>query len=147
MALSESAMGFRFFDHTGDIGVDLEAPTLGGLFAAAAEAFTATLTELDTVQPRETHPVTLAAPSADLLLVEWLSELLYRFDVHRWLARSADLKVSPTGDRVQLEGSVTGEPFDPTRHPIHVLVKAVTYHGLHVTPTENGWTARVIFDI
>ncbi len=140
-------MAFEFFDHTGDIGVDLAASTLEELFASAAEALAATLTELDAIVAREAQAVALEAAALDLLLVDWLSELLYRFDVHRWLARSCTLRVRVDSQCAKLEGWVRGEPVDPARHPIKVLIKAVTYHGLHVTNTGTGWTARVIFDI
>jgi SHS2 domain-containing protein len=140
-------MAFAFFDHTGDVGVDLQAPTLEELFASAAEALAATLTDLDTIVPREEQAVALEAAAVDLLLVDWLSELLYRFDAQHWIARSSAVTIDAAGPRARLEGRVRGESVDPTRHPIKVLVKAVTYHGLHVTRTAGGWTARVIFDI
>lgn len=140
-------VAFEFFDHTGDVGVDLSAPTLEELFASAAEALAATLTELDTVQPREEKLLSVAGPEPDLLLVDWLSELLYRFDAERWLARTAAVTIWHDPHRLRVEGRVRGEPMDPVRHPLKVLVKAVTYHGLHVTKTPTGWSARVIFDI
>ena len=40
-----------------------------------------------------------------------------------------------------------GEPMDPARHEMDHEVKAITYHGLRVEQTADGWVAEVIVDI
>jgi SHS2 domain-containing protein len=79
--------------------------------------------------------------------VDWLNELLYRFEVQNMLVATADVRVGDKGGRWDLDGTVAGEPFDPSRHPTRVLVKSATYHGLHVTRDGGTWRARVLFDI
>ena len=39
------------------------------------------------------------------------------------------------------------QPLDPARHSLGNEVKAITYHGLRVEPTADGWLAEVIVDI
>ena len=46
-----------------------------------------------------------------------------------------------------LEGEAWGEPMDPARHEPNHEVKAITYHGLKVEKTADGWLAEVIVDI
>ena len=140
-------MAYEFFDHTGDIGVSLSGRTIDELFASAAAAFTDSITPLDTVEPRRPEELDVAAPELDLLLVDFLSELLYRFDTRAWLTREAHVEVRPQDDGWALEGTLLGEKHDPARHPIRVLIKAVTYHQLHVTEHEGTWAAKVVFDI
>ena len=140
-------MPFAFFDHTGDIGLRLSAPTLEGLFATAADGLFATLTNPDEIEVRQDGPVQLTAGDVDLLLVDWLSELLFRFERDSFLVRAATVVVRRDGGRCHLDGTIAGEPFDAARHHIKVLVKAVTYHGLRVTPTADGWAAEVILDV
>jgi SHS2 domain-containing protein len=138
-------MPHRFFDHTGDIGVVVEGRTLDDLFEAAAVAFLDIVCDPDTVELRATEDVSLEAAGVEGLLVEWMSELLYRFDVRRLLVRWATVHVDPAG--ASLRGTVSGEREDPARHRIRVLVKGVTYHGLAVEATPDGWRARVVLDI
>jgi SHS2 domain-containing protein len=140
-------MPFEYFDHTGDIGVHLRGATLDELFAAAAEAFTDTITPLQGVEPRRAEEIDVAAPELDLLLVDFLSELLYRFDTRGWLTRRADAGVRERDGGWQLEGTLVGERHDDARHPVRVLVKGITYHGLAVRRSDNGWRADVVFDI
>ncbi len=46
-----------------------------------------------------------------------------------------------------LEAAAWGEPMDPSRHELNHEVKAITYHGLKVEQTADGWLAEVIVDI
>jgi len=138
---------FQFFDHTGDIGVDLEAADPGALFADAARAFSETVTDRECLPAGEITEVSNSAEAVDLLLVDWLSELVYRFDTGGWLARDAEVDVSEAPDGWTLRGRLEGGRLDPERHEVRVLVKAVTYHGLEVVRTGASWRARVILDI
>ena len=140
-------MPFTFFDHTGDIGVDLIAASLPALLEEAARAFTAAMCDPASVEARDAYSVTIAAVAPDRLLVDWLEELLYRFEVDGLLLRRAEVALGVEPGRLRLEARVEGERVDPARHEVAVLIKAVTYHRLHVTQTAEGWAARVIFDI
>jgi SHS2 domain-containing protein len=140
-------MSFSFFDHTGDIGIRLTAATLEALFADAASAFTTVLTDPSAVRPAMAHPITLEAPALDLLLADWLGELLHLFDARDVLVHHAEVKVRQAPSSSRLEASVFGEPLDPDRHGINVLVKGITYHQLAVDFVENQWCASVILDI
>lgn len=76
-----------------------------------------------------------------MLLVRWLRELLYLQEVEGFVYGEADF------DRLDASGlhaTVTARP-QPTRE-IREL-KGVTYHGLEVERDDDGWRARVIFDI
>jgi SHS2 domain-containing protein len=140
-------MAYQFFDHTGDVGVALTGRTLDELFASAALAFADTMTPLSGIDPRRPEELDVAAPELDLLLVDFLSELLYRFDTRAWLTREAQVEVRECDGGWQLLGTLIGERVDPARHPMKILIKAVTYHGLHVTNVDGTWRANVVFDI
>ena len=46
-----------------------------------------------------------------------------------------------------LKGAALGEPLERTRHTLLHEVKAITYHGLRVDQSSDGWIAEVIVDI
>lgn len=140
-------MGYTFIDHTADVAADLTGRTVEEVFTAAAQALTDTITDLSTVQPAVTQSVTLDAGSLEDLLVDWLNELLYRFEVRNVLVSDASVTLRQADARWRLDGSIRGEPFDPARHPSRVLVKSATYHGLKVTRSRDTWRARIVFDI
>ena len=140
-------MPFVFIDHTADIGVRITAGTLNQLFELAAEAFTVTICDLSEVGTVTTEDVSVAAPEVDLLLVDWLSEVLWRFDARALLVRASVVTLSRESDRWRLRGTLSGERLDPGHHHIKTLIKGITYHGLSVTQTPDGWRAVVVFDI
>jgi SHS2 domain-containing protein len=149
-------MSFSFFDHTGDIGVRLTGRTLDDLFLSAARAFSDSVTDPDRIRPRHSVSLALEASALDLLLVDWLSEILYRFEVEQFLVATAIVHVEggsldravPGATEVwRLRGTLNGEAFDRERHGIKVLIKAITYHALEVREDGDGWHATVVFDI
>jgi SHS2 domain-containing protein len=47
----------------------------------------------------------------------------------------------------RLSAVAWGELLDPEKHGLGREVKAITYHGLSVEPSEAGWLAEIIVDI
>ncbi|MGE3804818.1 MAG: archease [Gemmataceae bacterium] len=142
---------FQTFDHTADLGLRIQAADLDTLFAEAGQAlFSAIVEDLGSVQPAETLEVNLAGNDLVYLLFDWLNELLYRWDAEHKLFSRFEVKFEPASpgakDR-KLIATARGEVLDRDRHVLSHEVKAITYHGLVVEPTEAGWQAEVIVDI
>lgn len=140
-------MPYRFTSHTADVAVELSAATREALFAEALRAFTDTVTDPETVEPDEEQALSAEAGDLESLLVEWLSELVYRFDVDGLLFRESRVRIEETDGGYRLTADARGEPYDPGRHALEVQVKGVTYHELKVEPADGGWVGRVVFDI
>jgi SHS2 domain-containing protein len=136
---------YDLFDHAGNVGVALRSATLHGLFADASSAFTDSITALRVIEPKRPEEVDVDAPELDLLLVDFLSELLYRFDTRGWLTRDAELELHEKDGGWSLQGTLRGERLNPSRHAVKASIKAVTYQGLHVHQTDGVWTAQVVF--
>jgi SHS2 domain-containing protein len=132
------------FDHTADLGLRVQAADLDTLFVEAAEAlFSVIVEDLGTVKATTRVDVTLVETNRELLLFDWLKGLLFRFDAEHWLFSRFEVKVRPDG----LTGAAWGEKLDRERHELGHEVKAITYHGLTVEQTPDGWLAEVIVDI
>ncbi|HEV3256461.1 MAG TPA: archease [Gemmataceae bacterium] len=132
------------FEHTADLGLRVRAPDLDTLFAEGAQAlFSVIVEDLGTVEPRQQLEVKLAGDDRPYLLFDWLNELLFRFDTEHLLFSRFEVHVHDGG----LNGTAWGEPLDRARHALDHEVKAITYHGLRVEETADGWLAEVIVDI
>ncbi|MGB5161679.1 MAG: archease [Thermoanaerobaculia bacterium] len=140
-------MAYRFIEHTADMGVEIEGASFESLLSEGLLALTDTLTEVERLNLELELPIDLIAPSREDLLVEWLSEIVYLFETKSVLLRQTDLEVEAEGGGWRLRGTVRGERYDPDRHEIKTLIKAVTYHQLRVKSSTTGWSARVIFDL
>ena len=132
------------FDHTADLGLRVRTADLNALFAEAGEAlFSVIVEDLGTVAAATRVEIKLTEADRELLLFDWLKELLYRFDAEHLLFSRFEVTVRPDG----LTGVAWGETLDRTRHELGHEVKAITYHGLKVEQTNDGWVAEVIVDI
>lgn len=135
---------FELFDHTADVGLRIRAADLDMLFADAARAmFSVMADDLEAVRPLEEVAIALEADDLDALLRDWLAELLYVFHVRKLVFSDFSVSVRDSG----LQGTARGEPMDAARHKLDVEIKAVTWHGLKVERTGDGWLAEVIVDI
>src|SRR5262245_57462448 len=133
----------EFFEHTADLGLRVRAADLDALFAEAAQAlFEAIVEDPPSVRPLQAVEVKLAGDDREYLLFDWLKELLYRFDAEHLLFGKFEAHVTDAG----LTGTAWGEPLDRSRHELAHEVKAITYHGLRVEKTADGWLAEVIVD-
>ncbi|NOY79038.1 MAG: archease [Calditrichaeota bacterium] len=135
---------YQFFEHTGDMGLEVLASSLNELFEWAARGLTAVLTEPETVQPKAERNFSLRADQLDELLIRWLNRLNFEFETEGWLF--AEFRVQVKED-FSLHAAARGEPFDPQRHEILREIKAATYHQLVVEKRDGVWYARIIFDL
>lgn len=136
---------YRFFDHTGDFGVDVEAPSEEEAVAAAARAFLALLTDApEAVSEREARDVRVGGIDAPATLVALGNELLYLFEVEKFLCARFEPGVV---EATRIEGTAHGERFDPARHPIARPVKAVTHHQARFERQGGVVRARLVFDL
>jgi SHS2 domain-containing protein len=70
----------RPLEHTADVGIEVDAPSRETLFAEAAVALADTLTASRAVRPALEREVEVEAADDELLLVDFLSEVLFLFE-------------------------------------------------------------------
>ena len=135
---------YEVFDHTADVGLRILAPDRSSLFAEAARAlFSLVVVNLDAVQAVEERHYELAGEQDEYLLFDWLNELLYTFETEHLLLSEFQVELSREG----LRATGRGERLDRSRHELDHEVKAITYHGLKIEQSGEGWLAEVIVDI
>lgn len=135
-------------DHTGDVGIEAEAPDAPALFACCASAMFDILAGEGRWRASSRREVSLEAPDLEILLVRWLRELLYLHDTERWVFTEFDVRLEEAPPGWRLEGEARGEIFDPSRGSLRTELKAVTYHQLEARRHPDGaWRARLVFDI
>jgi protein archease len=136
--------GFRVLEHTADVGFEAFGSTREEVFRNAGRALQNIMVDLDSIVPREKLEIHLEGEDAGSLLVNWLSEILYRIDADGRLFH--DFTVRALDDR-SLTAIAHGESFDRARHQVKLQVKAITYHQLSLEKTAEGWRAQVYVDI
>lgn len=134
---------FEILNHTADIGVIAYGKNLKAAFANAAKGMFSLITELDAVKEIEYRDINVTAADMEILLVAWLNELIYLFDVENILLKRFDInKLTDT----ELRARAYGEMVDKSRHKLKLGIKAATYHMLKIEKGKPNKT-QVIFDI
>jgi len=143
-------MQYRFLEDvaTADIAFEATGATLGEVFTASAEAtLNVMIEDLDTVKPREDRAISLADTSLEMLLFNFLQEVIYHKDAEQLLLRVTDCRVDEAEGDFRATATGRGERLDPARHEQRVDVKAVTLHQFCLEQVGPGWRAHVILDI
>lgn len=146
---------YQFFDHTADIGLEIEAAT----FADLLETSVAGLAEMIVAEPEQVNArmeqvFDISGDEASLILFDTLNQVIFLFETEHFVPRHAAVTrigTDDAGEEAEVAGRwqvrLFGEPLDNSRHPLGHEVKAVTYHDLEAVKEQGGWRARVIFDI
>jgi SHS2 domain-containing protein len=141
--------GFRTFDHTGDLGLEVWAPDPERLYALAAIALLAQVVEVpaETAGPMpEPARVALELQGDDAadLLVHWLNTALLEAEVRRavWTRATVALRSGRS-----LAGTLEGPLRDAARQTFLREVKAVSHHGLELDLAPPRCRCALVLDI
>lgn len=139
---------FRFLDDVAiaDCAMEVEGADLPDLFETAARALAEVMVDPATVAPTVERQVALTASSLDLLMHDWLSELIYLKDRDREIFTEVAARVEGAGP-YSLLALMKGGVIDPERTDLRADAKAVTFHQFALERSAGGWRARVIIDI
>ena len=133
---------------TADIAFEAMGRDLPELFRDAADAtMNVMIDNIEAIQPRETRQIELANEKLDMLLFDFLQELIFFKDAERLLLRVREVQIGQREENYFAKATAEGELLDAKRHHQRADVKAVTLHEFSVERTEDGWTARVLLDI
>jgi protein archease len=133
--------GFEEVEHTADWAFRVRGADLTQLFASAARAMfdLQARDQLPAVEEIE-RDVEVQGFDRESLLVNWLNELLYLQEKHgETYSEFKVSEVSETGLRARIRGRRSP---GATR-----MIKAVTFHGLEIKRTGEGWEATVVVDV
>lgn len=139
---------YRFLDDVAlaDCAVDLEGRSVDDLFETAATALARLMVDPATLPDTARRTIVLEAAELDLLLHDWLSELIFLKDRDSQVFPDARVRVTGEGP-YRLAADVRGGTIDPERTELGADPKAVTFHQFSLARTGDGWRARVVIDI
>ena len=143
---------FEYLEHTADVKFRARGRSLEVAFENAALAMLGAMIDPSTVKLEETWTVEMESESLEDLLYQWLSEILYLFEVELAVFSKFEVALEEAEDGWRLSGRIGGERVDPKRHFFETEVKAVTLHQFEIKKEagEGGdevWTAQVVLDV
>ncbi len=142
--MKEVDRGFESFEVTADEGLRAWGRSMEEAFVNAARGMLDLIVDSKGLHPLESRRIRVKGKDREALLVAWLSELLYLFEVEGFLP--VEYEIVSLDDQ-QLEAMVRGDILDPARHSVKGLVKAATYHLLEVKEVAGKWQVQVVLDV
>lgn len=135
---------YEVIEHTADIGLHAFGSTLAELFVHAAQGMESLMVAPEQVLPQVSREIIVEGRDEVSLLIAWLNELVLLFDTEYLLFCQFEIDEITAK---HLKGRASGEPYDTQRHDLGSAIKAVTWHEAAVELTDEGYRARIIFDI
>ncbi len=131
--------GFREIEHTADWQLEVWAPELAGLLEQAARGMYSLAGVRLKSEPLILRSFEVSARDAEILLVRFLSELLYIQEQEGLGFDRFELELRD----YNLAARLSGAPLASVGKEI----KAVTYHNLEVRTNPQGLNASIVFDV
>ncbi|MDY0266051.1 MAG: archease [Methanimicrococcus sp.] len=144
---------FKYIDHVADIRFIAYGETLEKVFENAALATLTVIADISTIQSQIEFEIELEAIDLENLMVDFLSELLFLFDAEETVlgnvtVKEVGAKTDEDGKEMySINAAVSGEPIDSQKQNFKTEVKAITYNGIRVEKTKDGFETEVVLDL
>lgn len=132
---------------TADIAYEAYGETLEEMYSNAAVALFSVMTSLDSVEEQQTDVFTVQAEDKQALLLDFLNELLYKWDTEKVLFKDFSCEIQSEQSGYKIVTECSGEAFNPDKHEMKVEIKAVTYFDMEVKEENGVWKGHVTLDI
>lgn len=131
-----------------DAAFEAWGDTLESVFISCADALAGVMVDdISLIEGKETVELRLFNAELDMLLFDFLNEIVYIKDAKRLLLRVEKVEIAEEGGGFELAGKATGEQIDPSKHRLLTDVKAVTLSHFSLVREDEGWKATVVVDI
>jgi len=150
-------MPYRFVDDltVADVAFEARGTSLEELFCSAWQATLRVMIENPSaLADSESRTIALEEQSLDLLLYNFLQELIYYKDAENLLLRIDDCRIQfreqeegALEGSARLEARVSGQTVDSEAHRLGTDVKAVTFYNFSLHRDDLGWRATVVLDV
>ncbi len=137
---------FEFLEHTADLKFIAYGKTLADCFQNSAKAMFSAIVDPKSIEERYTKGIKLEAETLEILLHDFLSELLFLSETRELFFKEFHVSID-RNKKYRLRAELAGEKFNPGKHEIKTEIKAVTYHEMLIEERDRGWIAQVLCDI
>jgi SHS2 domain-containing protein len=131
-------MSYEWKEHTGELELQIQAPTEEAVFEEALQALEELLGD-EASEELVSREVAVKAEDRGALLAQWIEELVYLAETDDLLPTRVTAISFTTDGLIATVNTRLAKP----RH----LVKAATYHRLEFEPSDGGYCATVVLDV
>ena len=134
---------YSVLSHTADTGIEASAGSFADLISELATGMWFLMASASGGEEGTEVVINVSAPSSEDIVAAFLSELLYKAEVEDLFFCEFEVKEASSLAATVVAIGIPTDQVELTGPPI----KAVTYHDLTVEENDDGWCARVYFDV
>ncbi len=139
-------MSFKFLEHTADVKILVEEPSLNRAFSTSALALKEVIAEQIKVAPRIKKEIHIESENKEALLYDFLEQFLYLFDTEGFILSKAPLvKIEKKGDKLSLSAKLIGD--SASNYIVTNTVKAMTYSDMKIQEEKGKVTITFVLDV
>ncbi len=139
-------MKYKFLEHTADVMFEAYGSSLEELFENAALAVEEVMVKTADIRQEIKKELEFENGKIDLLLHDFLSELVYLKDAELLFFSRFEVKIEKD-EKYKLNVTAYGDKLDAQKQELRDDAKAITLHKFEVKKEKDKWKARVIVDI
>jgi SHS2 domain-containing protein len=140
------AKGFLVVDHVADVRIKAWGEGFADVFSQVAKGMWSVMFGEAQIPAIDRWHIEVTGIDMEDLLIAFLNEQLVLFDTDGLVMAHIEeltIEAGPDGEELRLEAVLCGAPVSQVDANTNVQIKAATFHGLELTPTE----AWVTFDV
>ena len=135
---------YRVIRKSSELSIRLAGDSLQRILADAGAALFDLLVDMTAVEARESVTLEVEGLDNDDLMINWMRELLYEYQVSGYMLKEFDIHES---GEFFVRAEARGEKFDPDRHEEREAIGAVDERLSHLGKMGSQWTAQVSFEL
>ncbi len=136
--------GFVFFEHTADIGFEVNAKNLEKAFELAGKAFFSIITDLERIKTEKTKVFEITSEDEKSLLYDFLDQLVFLKDVENTAFKDFKIVIKKEKGELILKCTAKGQDISQITGSD---IKAVTYSQMEIIETDEHCFLRVVVDV
>jgi SHS2 domain-containing protein len=129
-----------------DIAYEAYGKDWSELFENCALAIFELSANVDTIDPKQKIEVNIESDKIDVLLYDFLSEILFLKDSKYIVFRNVKVTINEKG-RFRLHAVLEGDEINAQKQELENDIKAITMHMFEVKKEGKLYRARVVVDI
>lgn len=131
---------------TADLAIEAYGNNLREAFENSARAICESISDTSKIDEQEIKLVNKKAKTIEMLLYEFLEEILYFHDADNLVFKKVIVK--ELDEKIpSISAIFYGENFDKKKHSAKSHIKAITYHKMVILKEKGKATIRFIVDV
>jgi SHS2 domain-containing protein len=131
-----------------DIAVSVKGESLNEIFVKAGIALVSEMTDSpDKIRDMELREDVLTNPDLELLLFNFLNEILFFKDAEGLILKPAAAEIELQGSEYLCRYTLRGEKISESICGFRVDVKGISLHALEIVSSGTSYSATVVFDV